>query len=214
MNLKPKKVARTVIFILAFLGLSAGFFVSQHVHFKKKIDPSQFHGTYLEHPRAVNRFVLTGIDNQVFDNISLNGQWTLMFFGFTQCGYLCPTTMAELGKMYRILEKKKVSQLPRVVMVSIDPDRDSLPQLKKYVKTFHPNFYGVRGEEQQLNAMTHEMGIAYAKMAPKDRKNEDVYDVQHSGAIILFNPQGELSAFFTTPHHAKQLATDYQLLIS
>ena len=79
-----------------------------HVHFKKKIDSTAFHGTYLENPRTVNQFSLIGTDQKPFENKSLQGHWTLVFFGFTNCGYLCPTTMAELGKMYRLLEEKGV----------------------------------------------------------------------------------------------------------
>lgn len=138
-----------------------------------------------------------------------------MFFGFTNCGYLCPTTMAELGKMYRILESQHVKQLPQIVMVSIDPERDDQNKLFNYVTSFHPQFYGARGQEEAIKNMTHEMGIAYAKILEKegtgDTKN---YDIQHSGAVILFNPQGELNAFFTTPHHADVLAKDYLLLVS
>lgn len=214
MKVKIKGVTLTVTILLALASLFTGIFVSQHLHFKKKIDTAQFHGTYLENPRTVNQFHLTGIDQKPFENDSLQGQWTLVFFGFTNCGYLCPTTMAELGKMYRILEDKGIKNLPRVVMISIDPDRDSLDKLGGYVKSFHGTFYGARGEEDSIKLMTREMGIAYAKVINKESENPENYDVQHSGAVMLFNPQGELNAFFTTPHHADLLAKDYMLLVS
>lgn len=213
MNLKTKGVTFTVVILLALAGLFSGIFVGQHMHFKKKIDVAQFHGTYLEQPRAVNQFNLIGIDGKPFNKDSLQGQWTLVFFGFTNCPSLCPTTMAEIGKMYRILEEKKVKNLPRVVMISIDPQRDDLAKLEHYVSSFHPAFFGARGEEPTVKAMTREMGIAYAKVLDK-QSNPEQYDVQHSGALMLFNPQGELNAFFTTPHHADVLAEDYILLVS
>ena len=214
MSLKIKGLPLTLVVLLALAGLFAGIFVSQHLHFKKKIDVAQFHGTYLQNPRVVNQFSLTGTDQKPFDNASLHGQWTLIFFGFTNCGYLCPTTMAELAKMYRILEDKGVKNLPRIVMISIDPERDSLDKLGQYVTAFHSNFYGARGDDESIKLMTREMGIANAKVANKDGSNPQDYDVQHSGAVMLFNPQGELNAFFTTPHHADLLAKDYMLLIS
>ncbi|BCA94096.1 photosynthetic protein synthase I [Legionella antarctica] len=214
MSIKIKGVTLTVTILLALAGLFAGIFLSQHLHFKKKIDPAVFHGTYLENPRTVNQFSLTGIDQKPFDNSSLQGRWTLVFFGFTNCGYLCPTTMAEIGKMYRILDEKGLKNLPRVVMISIDPDRDSLEKLDHYVTSFHPAFYGASGEEDAIKLMTREMGIAYGKVANKDSTDPQNYDVQHSGALMLFNPQGELNAFFTTPHHADLLAKDYLLLVS
>ena len=97
-------------------------------------------------------------------------------------------------------------------MVSIDPKRDTLDKLSDYVKSFNPHFYGARGDNKAVKKMTREMGIAYAKIAlsPADAQK---YDIQHSGAIMLFNPQGELNAFFTTPHQADSLAQDYQLLV-
>lgn len=214
MNLKAKGVAFTVVILLALAGLFSGIFVGQHMHFKKKIDVANFHGTYLENPRTINQFSLTGTDQKTFDNASLQNQWTLVFFGFTNCGYLCPTTMAELGKMYRTLESKGVKDLPHVVMISIDPDRDDQEKLGKYVTSFHPDFYGARGDDIAIKAMTREMGIAYAKIMDKDSNDPKNYDVQHSGALMLFNPQGELNAFFTTPHRADLLAKDYMLLVS
>lgn len=214
MSLKAKSVTFTVVVLLALAGLFSGIFVGQHFHFKKKIDVSTFHGTYLENPRTVNRFSLEGVDEKSFDNKSLKGKWTLMFFGFTNCGYVCPTTMAELAKMYRTLEDKGVKNLPRIVMISIDPERDTPEKLRGYVTSFHPNFYGARGDEESIKSMTREMGIAYAKVIEKGSNDATNYDIQHSGALMLFNPNGELNAFFTTPHHADLLAKDYLLLVS
>lgn len=214
MSSKSKNVLNTVVFLFAVAGLLTGIFVWQHLYAKKKIDVNQFHGTYLENPRAVNQFVLEGIDHQIYDNSRLKGQWTLMFFGFTNCGYLCPTTMAELAKMYRILEKNGVKQLPQVVMISIDPDRDTLNKLKHYVQSFHTHFYGARGEESLIKQIAYEMGIAFAKVVNKETHDPQNYEVEHSGAVILFNPQGELNAFFTTPHRADLLVKDYLLLVS
>jgi protein SCO1/2 len=212
--MKIKGVTVTVTILLALAGLFSGIFISQHLHFKKKIDVAEFHGTYLENPRAINQFSLTGTDQKPFNNLSLQGHWTLMFFGFTNCGYLCPTTMAEMGKMYRILEGKGIKNLPHVVMISIDPERDNLDKLGHYAASFHATFSGATGEDESLKLMTREMGIAYAKVENKDSSDPKNYDVQHSGAIMLFNPQGELNAFFTTPHHADLLAKDYMLLVS
>lgn len=214
MSVKIKGVTFTVTILLAFIGLFAGVFIAQHVHIKKKIDVAAFHGTYLENPRTVNKFSLTGTDQKPFNNQSLQGHWTVLFFGFTNCGYLCPTTMAELSKMYRILEVKGVKNLPRVVMISIDPERDNLDKLGHYVTSFHASFYGATGDDEAMKLMTREMGIAYGKVPDRDSTEPQNYDIQHSGALMLFNTQGELTAFFTTPHHADLLAKDYMLLVS
>jgi protein SCO1/2 len=213
MPAKKNRITLTVIVLFAFAALITGLFVSQHISIKKRIDTSKFHGTLLNKPREIEQFVLAGIDNAKFDNQSLQGQWTMMFFGFTSCGYLCPTTMAELAKMYRILNEKGVKPMPKVVMITIDPERDNTDKLKNYATAFNSNFYAAYGEQESLKKMTREMGIAYGKVVSNTITDNNNYDIQHSGAIMLFNPQGELSAFFTTPHQAELLAEDYQLLV-
>lgn len=214
MSLKAKSVTFTLVIFLALAGLFSGIFVGHHVHFKSKMDVSSFYGTYLETPRPVKPFSLTGIDSKVFDNKSLKGRWTLIFFGFTGCGSICPTTMAELNKMYHILEENGVANLPQVVMISIDPERDNHDKLGSYVTSFNPAFYGARGDEESIKRMTKELGIAYDKVINKGSSDSKDYDIQHSGALILFNPQGEINAFFTGPHHADHLASDFMLLVS
>jgi len=210
---KNNRITLTVILLLAFVALISGLFVSQYVFKKHTIDLAQFHGTLLNTPRDVQQFTLTGTDQKIFDDTSLEGQWTMVFFGFTSCGYLCPTTMAELGKMYRSLEDKGVKPLPRVVMITIDPERDSLKKLGHYVKAFDTHFYGARGDTDTIASMTRELGIAYAKIALKDSLDAQNYDMEHTGTVMLFDPQGKLEAFFTTPHQAEALVKDYMMLI-
>jgi len=212
MSAKNNRIALTVVVLLAFAALVTGVFVSQHMHSSKTIDRTQFHGTLLDEPREVASFELTGTDSKPFNNQSLKDQWTMVFFGFTNCGYLCPTTMAELAKTYRLLEQNGVNPLPNIVMISIDPERDTLEKLKQYSTSFDPHFSGARGDEAVVKGMTHEMGVAYMKVTTPSADPAN-YDIQHSGAVMLFNPQGQLTAFFTTPHQADLLAKDYELLV-
>jgi protein SCO1/2 len=215
MSTRKNRIALTVGCLLAFAALFTGLFVSQHMSMKnKKIDPSQFNGTLLESPREIEAFHLTGTDEAAFTNQSLQGNWTMIFFGFTQCGYLCPTTLAELAKMYRTLEQNGVKPLPRIVMITLDPERDSLEKLKQYSTSFHPSFFAARGEDAVVKNMTREMGVAFAKVSDPNSEDAGNYDIQHSGAIMLFNPKGQLTAFFTTPHQETLLAKDYTLLIN
>ncbi len=211
---KSTRMTLTITILLAIIALSAGFFVSQHMHTKKKVDASQMHGTLLDTPRVVQPFSLTGTDHKPFNNDSLRGSWTMVFFGFTNCGSVCPTTMAELGKMYRLLAEQGITPLPQVVMISVDPERDSLEKLGHYVTAFDAHFSGARGDEDSIKAMTRDMGIAYIKVAGKNIHDPENYDIEHTGTVMLFNPQSELVAFFTTPHQADLLAKDYTLLVA
>jgi len=211
---KTKRLTLTLVILLAIVALSSGLFVSQHMHTKKTVDAGQLHGTLLDAPRSIQPFSLTGIDHKPFNNASLQGAWTMVFFGFTHCGYMCPTTMAELGKMYRLLQAKGVNNLPQVVMISVDPERDSLTKLGHYVKAFDVHFKGARGHADAIKAMTQELGIAYLKVMRKGSDDSDHYDIEHTGSVMLFNPRGELVAFFTSPHQADLLAKDYMLLVA
>lgn len=211
---KKNRVAITVAILMACIALITGMYVSQHLHSKKKIDVSQFNGALLDTPRTIGSFVLTGTDQNEFTNQHLKGQWTMVFFGFTQCASMCPIAMAELGKMYRLLEEKGVKTLPKVVMVTLDPDRDSLEKLRLYVKAFDPHFYGARGDQLAIKKLTRELGIAYMNVVLKNADGSKTKDIEHTGTVMLFNPKGQLNAFFTTPHQANKLASDYLLLIA
>ena len=209
-----KRISLTVVGLVAFVALIAGVFVAQHLPEKRATATEQFKGTLLDKPRPINSFSLMGTDDVPFDNQSIQGHWTMIFFGFTNCGSICPVTMAELAKMYRLLEKNNVQPLPQVVMVSVDPARDTLPKLAHYVKAFDPHFYGARGNSKAVHQLAKELGIAYIKVAAERGEPAENYNIQHSGAVMLFNPEGELIAFFTPPLKAKGLASDFELLVS
>ena len=167
-------------------------------------NPPTFHGSRLDTPRAIQSFQLNGIDNQAFTQHSLVGQWTLVFFGFTRCRSVCPTTMVELARLMKQLEHTQ--PLPRVVMISLDPAHDDLPRLKQFVTAFHPDFYAATGTPETIAALSQSLGIAYS--------TNPHTDIEHSGTLILFNPKGHVIAYFTPPHQAALLADDYRLLLT
>lgn len=209
---KRRSRLTTLIVSLLFVGL--GVFIAHRLSAPRSLDPSHFHGTFLQNPRDLTPFTLQSTDNQPFTQENFKGQWTFLFFGFTHCGYVCPTSMAELNKMYKLIEKNESKPLPRVFMISVDPARDSLEKLHEYVKAFNPNFHGATGTETNIKQLTREMGVAYVKVALPNTTDTKNYDIQHSGAVILINPEGKLQAFFTPPLEADKLANDYQRLVA
>lgn len=210
---QSQRIYLTVGLLLGFVAVILGIFVAQHQQSKKTIDVSQFSGTLLKTPRDITPFQLTGTEMESFTNDALKGQWTFMFFGFTNCPKLCPTTMAEMAKMYRLLEKDQVKTMPKVLMISIDPDRDTLAKMKSYVTAFDKHFIGAIGSEKKVDALTKQMGIVHMKVEGQSGDLDD-YDIQHSGTVMLFNPQGKITAFFSYPHDAKAVAHDYELLVA
>lgn len=167
----------------------------------------------LPEPRTLNAFTLTDLNNQTYTNKNLKNHWTLFFFGFTSCPYICPTTMAELTKVYNLLQKNKVPE-PQVVLVSIDPQTDTVEKIKTFVTAYNKNFIGVRtDDENELNELTKEFGVVYMKTVKNvPDKEGNKFEIDHSGAIMLINPEGKLMAFFSMPHKAENIAEDFMTI--
>lgn len=161
----------------------------------------------LPEARAIADFSLLDQDNTPFTQENLRGHWTFAFFGYTHCPDVCPNTLALLGSVQRELEQKLDPQeMPQVVFVSVDPERDTPELLKKFVPYFHESFIGVTGEPEQINRLARQLGILYMKADDGDKDN---YLVDHSAAIILLNPQGQFQAVFGVPHDVQSIQTDF-----
>lgn len=142
-------------------------------------------------PRPVANFTLESTADESVTPSSLKGQWTFLFTGYTHCPDICPTTMAALKSRWQ--ELSSVSDLPiKVWMISVDPKRDSLAQLGPYVGFFGEDFIGVRGEHPQLYPFVSSIGMMYS--IPEDEETN--YEVAHSAAIVLINPEGRQHAIF------------------
>ncbi len=167
-------------------------------------------GTILPKPHSLKPFNLTSNTDTPYTKNNLKGHWTLMFFGFTNCAYVCPTTMSAMNKMYQQLQTDMPKiQLPQVVMISVDPARDSVKRMNGYVKAFNPNFIGARGSMPELKALTKQLSIAFMKKETKDGH----YTISHSAEVMLLDPDGNLRAYFSYPHTGKQMAQDYEHII-
>jgi len=145
-----------------------------------------------------------------FDANRLKGHWTFMFFGFTNCPDVCPTTLAMLAQVEKQLADLPQAQRPQVVFVSVDPERDTPEKIASYVKFFSPDFSGVTAPTSEIAAFTAAMGVPVAI----NKTADGGYTVDHSGAVFLINPQGEWRALFSPPHQAKIIAADYRNLVA
>jgi protein SCO1/2 len=198
-----------VIDVLIIAGLVMYFGVLHHRKADIKID-----GFYL--PTAVDVVPFHFTDNHAkkFTNENLKGHWSLLFFGFTNCGFVCPTTLTELNKMYLQLQKDLPENLlPQIVFISVDPERDTVKRLNSYVTAFNPHFIGVRGSEEATEKLESALHIVAAKMQ-SSRKGKNNYTIDHTAEILVVNPKGQLQAYLSYPHKAEQLVKDYKLIIS
>ncbi|MDF2867360.1 MAG: Electron transport protein SCO1/SenC [Gammaproteobacteria bacterium] len=164
--------------------------------------------TVFTQPRTIAPFKLQDDSGKTFTNANLTDHWSLLFFGFTNCAMICPTNMTELNKMYQLLEKSKVKELPQVVFISVDPERDTVKRVHDYVRSFNPNFVGVTGDEKQISALSKQMGAMYMKLANKE--NPKNYDIDHSAFMMLVDPKGQMYGIFSSPHEAKTMAKNFK----
>jgi protein SCO1/2 len=203
-NKKLISIILAAVTLVAAIEIYFGFLQRHEVANNVKID-----GVFLAQSKEINNFNLTDSNGKPFTQENLKGHWTMMFFGFTNCGMVCPTTMAALADMYKRLEKDlPKDQMPQIVMVSVDPDRDSQQKMKEYVTTFNSNFMGARADMTETVALEKQLHIAAAKMQV-DGQGKNQYTINHSAEILLVNPKGQLQAYLSYPHQAEQMAKDY-----
>lgn len=169
--------------------------------------------TIFNSPRSIQPFQLTDNQGKPFTEKSFEGHWTMVFFGFTHCAMICPTTMAELNKFYQILEKENYTPLPTVMMISVDPDRDSVERMNDYVHSFNKAFIGATGDKQEIDKLSRQMGVMYMRVASKNKKDKN-YQIDHSAFIMLIDPNGKMHALFSSPHKAAEMASFYQEVTS
>lgn len=191
------KVRLTIFILVLFMGSLVGGFVHRmmqpDIFSKEKMEA--YGGFFFDKPRIFRDPVLIDQDGKPFDKKFFLGKWTLVFFGFTSCPDICPTTLGVLDKFYRELQDKHEAEGVQVVLVSVDPARDTPQKLKEYTAYFNPEFYGLTGEHMDLIRFTTDLNAAFTKV-PIDAGG---YLMEHSGNIAVINPRGHYHGFFKPP---------------
>lgn len=164
----------------------------------------------LDQAKPLPAFSLIDEHGRPFDNARLDGRWSFVFFGYTHCPDICPTTLSTLDAALKAAGERGDAASTQVVFVSVDPKRDKPETLKSYVKFFNPEFTGVTGSEQALTRLTRALGIIHTTL-PNANGSGD-YLVDHSASVLLIGPQGRLVALFSAPHHARTVARDFHEL--
>src|SRR5580658_4189372 len=174
-----------------------GFWVARQVDSSA---PQLASGTWFPAARQIGAFSLTAHSGAAFGPADLMGHPTLVFFGFTHCPDVCPTTLVKLAQV------KKTGALPdlRVLFVSVDPGRDTPAVLAPYVHAFDPDFIGATGDPAEIARLARKFGVAVARV---DLPGGD-YTMDHSAAVFLLDRRGEIVAVFTPPFEVAPLAAD------
>lgn len=140
-------------------------------------------------------FVLTSADGPV-DTATLRGKLLLVYFGYTYCPDICPTSLTVTGQALGQLAPNELAQV-RTIFVSVDPARDTPARLKDYVTFFHPGMVGVTGSDDAIAAAARKFGAVYAR---QDVGSKAGYVVDHSAWTYVVAPDGRLAA--RIPHGA------------
>jgi protein SCO1/2 len=197
MTLRP---ARRALLLAAALALAGC---------QKAADKPPFQGTDITGAEYARQLSLVDADGKPRTLGDFKGKVTVVFFGYTQCPDVCPTTMAELAEVKRALGPQ--GDKVQGVFVTIDPERDTPQLLKAYLRNFDPSFVALRGTPEQTQAVAKEFKVYYAKVPGRE---EGSYTLDHTAGSYVFDTQGRVRLFERYGAGPKALAGDVQRLLS
>lgn len=198
------------VWLLGAAALAAGLWLALQVRQAPPPPPLAPGTTRLDDPRPLQAFDLVDHHGRPFDLDRLRGQWTFLFFGYTHCPDVCPTTMTTLNAAARrMAELEEAPPAAQFAFVSVDPERDTPEQLGRFVPYFNKAFLGVTGTRPAIDAFTRQLGIMHMKV---DTDSPDGYLVDHSASVLLIDPQARFHALFSAPLDPRVIARDYQQL--
>lgn len=136
------------------------------------------------------------------------GKAVVVFFGYTQCPDVCPTTMVEMANVMKRLGKE--AERVQVLFVTIDPERDTQELLAAYIPNFDARFIALRGDAAQTAKAAQEFKVVYQKVVAK---NTDNYSMDHTAASYIFDPQGRVRLYVQYGKKAEEIEHDLRLLL-
>ncbi len=184
------------LFTLLVAGTIIGFF------FERELTPLEFQPqlgvSIISPPIALPDVTLTDQEGQPFKIDQLKGRWSLLFFGYTHCPDVCPTTLNNMNQVAKQLGNSELNY----VFVTLDPKRDTPDKLKAHVNHFNPDFIGLSGTTANIDQLAETVGIIYDFDGDT---SSDKYNVNHYAAILMVDPKGQLRAHILPPHPASKM---------
>ncbi len=187
------------VFATIALGLLAGNYLASETEHNSAVREAGI--IILPESRELPALQLASTTGTQVDTQALTGQWRLVFFGYTFCPDICPTTLAELRQLKKLLPAEAQANL-QILMVSVDPQRDSAEQLKLYLEYFDPEFVGLTGELTDIQTLSNALSIPFI---PGDT-SQPRYTVDHSGNLAIISPDGRQYGFIRAPLDVKKIA--------
>ena len=172
-------------------------------------EPANFKSTDISGADWGKNFNLTDHNGQPRQLSDFKGKAVILFFGFTQCPDVCPTTLAAMREVLNLLGKDAARV--QVIFVTLDPARDTAELLAQYLPPFHPSFIGLRGDDATTAAIAKDFKVFYAKHPGKAPGS---YSIDHSTGSFAFDPQGRLRLLLRHGETPDNLAADLKLLLA
>jgi protein SCO1/2 len=196
--------------LITIVAFALGLFLARAFLAPREVPvPATESATILPQPRALAPLDLVDQDSRPLPRDFLRGRWTVVFFGFTQCPDVCPTTLTTLAQMKKKVADLPAAQQPRVLLVSVDPERDMPAILKAYVTFFDPAFLGATGTLAATGQAAAAFSVPFAKVSLPGGG----YTMDHGAGLFIVSPAGELAAYSSPPLDATVLARDYRKIV-
>ena len=194
---------KLVLASLCAITIGAGAWLSISQKKNEKLDITGF---AFPEPTQLENVSLTSHQDQPLTADSFKGRWTFIYVGYTFCPDACPLTMTVLNQLHGKLKDKGLDGDVNMMLVSVDPERDTIEKLKDYVAFFNPSFSAATGTPTAIKDFASQVSAIY--VIPDDRSDPN-YLVDHSSSVILIDPDGAVHAIFTPPQTAANLADDF-----
>ncbi|MGH8085884.1 MAG: SCO family protein [Lysobacter sp.] len=204
----------TAIVLVVALAAGLGLWASQR-HFGQapKAQWPQTQAVRLfEPPRELPAFSLRQSDGTQLVPGELKGHWTLVFLGFTHCPDVCPMTLAQLSQAQKQWESIPEAIRPRVLFISVDPQRDSPDRIGEYAHAFHSDTLAATANVPALENFARSLSMVFVKVPPPEGVPADQYSVDHSASMAVLDPQGRMSGLVQPPFDPAAIAADMAAL--
>ncbi len=203
----------TLLILLVALATGAGLVAAEYVYNRRvPAGPELTTVRRLSQPRELPGFQLQQSDRTQLIPGELRGHWTVVFLGFTSCPDVCPTTLAELAQAQKRWESLPESVRPRVLFVSVDPERDTVERIGEYAHGFHKDTLAATADIPALERFAKSLSLVFAKVPLGKDAPADQYTIDHSAAMVVLDPQGRMAGVIQPPLQPKAIAEDLIVL--
>ncbi len=205
------RTQKTVFILVALVAVILGLTVNKVLNGRSEGNPTELIDAgiiLLPQSRTVPSLEMTDEKGQAVAVDALKDKWSLLFFGYTFCPDICPTTLAQLRQVKSELPKEAADRL-QVILVSVDPNRDTPAQLQQYLGYFDKDFRGLTGSLENIQKLANAVSIPFI---PADTSKPN-YTVDHSGNLAVIGPDGKQRGFIRAPFNNQKLVAQLPGLV-